>query len=70
MSLGNVSYSRMNEEYFRQAIYCLRTASDIAGFPLPSHLQRYVPKAKRYHGLKQRHDRISLYFVEAMAKAP
>lgn len=40
MSLGNVSYSRMNEDYFRQAIDYLRMASDTAGFPLPSHLQK------------------------------
>jgi hypothetical protein len=42
MSLGNVSYSRVNEDYFRQAIYFLRRASDTPGFPLPAHLQRQV----------------------------
>jgi hypothetical protein len=40
MSLGNVSYARVNEDYFRQAIHFLRRASDTPGFPLPSHLQR------------------------------
>jgi len=45
MSLGNVSYSSTNTDYFRQAILYLRRASVIPGFPLPSHLQRYVRRA-------------------------
>lgn len=42
MSLGNVSYTRINTDYFRQAIMYLRRASRIPGFPLPAHLQRYA----------------------------
>ncbi|KAF2436514.1 hypothetical protein EJ08DRAFT_655504 [Tothia fuscella] len=48
MSLGNVSYSGVNEEYFRQAILYLRRASDVSGFPLPSHLQRYLEDYGRF----------------------
>ena len=40
MSLGNVSYSRINEDYFRQALHYLRQASNVAGYPLPAHLRR------------------------------
>ncbi|KAF1986210.1 hypothetical protein K402DRAFT_92523 [Aulographum hederae CBS 113979] len=42
MSLGNVSYARSNERYFRQALSYLRTAQAIAGFSLPPHLQAYL----------------------------
>jgi hypothetical protein len=46
MSLGNVSYARTNTDYFKQAIMYLRRASDIPGFPLPAHLQRYGTNPK------------------------
>lgn len=40
MSIGNVSHSRVNRDYFCQAIQYLRIASQIPGFPLPTHLQK------------------------------
>ena len=42
MSLGNVSYTRTNEAYFRQALRYLRSTARIPGYELPTHLQRYV----------------------------
>lgn len=41
MSLGNVSYSHQNEQYFHRAIRYLRQASQISGFRLSPYLQRY-----------------------------
>lgn len=41
MSLGNVSYSNTNEQYFRRALAYLRTASQIEGFTLSTYLQGY-----------------------------
>lgn len=43
MSLGNVSYSHHNEQYFQQAVIWLRTASQIPNFQLSPYLQRYCP---------------------------
>ena len=40
MSLGNVSYTRTNEAYFRQALTYLRSTTVIPGYELPIHLQR------------------------------
>jgi tetratricopeptide (TPR) repeat protein len=40
MSLGNVSYSHQNEQYFQRAIRYLRRAAQIPGFRLSSYLQR------------------------------
>ena len=40
MSLGNVSYSHSNEQYFQQAIRFLQTASRVMGFQLSPYLQR------------------------------
>ena len=45
MSLGNVTYTRVNEDYFRQAIYYLRRASNTPGYPLPAALAT-VPTEK------------------------
>ena len=42
MSLGNVSYARTNEAYFRQALRYLRSTGRIPDYELPQHLQRYV----------------------------
>ena len=42
MSLGNVSYSHHNEQYFQQAVRYLRTASSIEGFQLSPYLRRYA----------------------------
>ncbi|OCK75798.1 hypothetical protein K432DRAFT_396965 [Lepidopterella palustris CBS 459.81] len=42
MSLGNVSYTRVNERYFRQALTYLRLASGQHGYNLPAHLQQYL----------------------------
>ncbi|KAF2270382.1 hypothetical protein CC78DRAFT_573656 [Lojkania enalia] len=40
MSLGNVSSARANEQYFRQALEYLRSASLITDYTLPSPLQQ------------------------------
>ena len=40
MSLGNVSYSQNNEQYFQQAVLWLRRAAQIPGFQLSPYLQR------------------------------
>jgi hypothetical protein len=42
MSLGNVSYSYINEQYFRQALLYLRRASELSGYTLSPYLQKYV----------------------------
>ncbi|KIW25355.1 uncharacterized protein PV07_08540 [Cladophialophora immunda] len=42
MSLGNVSYSHQNEQYFHRAIRYLRRASQIPGFRLSAYLQSYL----------------------------
>ena len=42
MSLGNVSYSYVNEQYFRQALLYLRRASEVPRYTLSPFLQRYV----------------------------
>lgn len=42
MSIGNVSYSSHNEQYFHRAIRHLRRASQIPGFHMSPYLQRYV----------------------------
>ncbi|KAK7527883.1 uncharacterized protein IWZ02DRAFT_139260 [Phyllosticta citriasiana] len=42
MSLGNVTYSRHNRQYFVQAISYLRTATNLPGHRLPEHLQQYL----------------------------
>ena len=43
ISLGNVSSDRINEQYFRQALYYLRRANEIPGYTLCTALQQYVP---------------------------
>jgi hypothetical protein len=43
MSLGNVSYSYVNERYFRQALVYLRRASQLPGYTLSQYLQQYAP---------------------------
>ena len=40
MNLGNVSYVRINERYFRQAITYLRQATVIEGYTLSTYLQQ------------------------------
>ncbi|KAF2498857.1 hypothetical protein BU16DRAFT_455968 [Lophium mytilinum] len=40
MSLGNVSYARVNERYFREALRYLRLAHNVPGYTLPAHLQQ------------------------------
>ncbi|KAL9088756.1 MAG: hypothetical protein Q9165_006065 [Trypethelium subeluteriae] len=42
MNLGNVSYVRVNEGYFRQAVTYLRRAAAIDGYALASYLQQYL----------------------------
>lgn len=42
MSLGNVSYSYVNEQYFRQALVYLRRASQHPNYRLSPYLQKYV----------------------------
>ena len=42
MSLGNVSYSCVNERYFRQALIYLRRASQLPGYSLSPYLQKCV----------------------------
>jgi hypothetical protein len=42
MSLGNASSLRDGERLFRLAILYLRQASNIPGFLLPAHFQRYA----------------------------
>jgi len=42
MSLGNVSYSSVNERYFRQALLYLRRATQISGYTLSPYLQHYL----------------------------
>ncbi|KAI5799162.1 hypothetical protein DFH27DRAFT_86242 [Peziza echinospora] len=41
MSLGNVSRTRDAQAHFKDALLCLRTASSMPGYCLPSHLARY-----------------------------
>jgi hypothetical protein len=41
MSLGNVTYSHHNEQYFHRAIRYLRRAHQMSGFRLSPYLQRY-----------------------------
>jgi hypothetical protein len=43
MSLGNVSYSYVNERYFRQALIYLRRASQLPNYTLSPYLQQCVP---------------------------
>jgi hypothetical protein len=40
MSLGNVSYTPSNEQYFRQALMYLHRASQIHGYTLSPYLRR------------------------------
>lgn len=40
MSLGNVSYSYVNERYFRQALIYLRRASELRNYALSPYLQK------------------------------
>jgi len=40
MSLGNVSYSYVNEQYFRQALVYLRKASEMSDYTLSPYLQK------------------------------
>jgi hypothetical protein len=49
MSLGNVSYSHQNEQFFQRAVRFLRRASQIPGFRLSPYLQRYkiLPREER-----------------------
>lgn len=42
MSLGNVSYSYVNEQYFRQALMYLQRASEIPGYALSPYLRSYL----------------------------
>ncbi|KIW07629.1 uncharacterized protein PV09_01575 [Verruconis gallopava] len=48
MSLGNVSSPRDGEALFTQAIYYLRQASRIPGYPLPAHLQKWLDDYGRW----------------------
>lgn len=47
MSLGNVSYSYVNERYFRQALIYLRRASQLPAYTLSPYLQQYAPPAHK-----------------------
>ncbi|KAF2806923.1 uncharacterized protein BDZ99DRAFT_393927 [Mytilinidion resinicola] len=40
MSLGNVSYARVNERYFREALRYLRLADNVPDYTLPVHLRQ------------------------------
>lgn len=40
MSLGNVSSTRINEQYFHEALVCLRRANEIPEYRLSPHLQQ------------------------------
>lgn len=51
MSLGNVSYSHQNEQYFQRAIRYLRTATRIPGYQLCPYLQRYVVNISSHSGM-------------------
>jgi len=42
MSLGNVSYSYANEQYFRQTVVFLRRATQVPNYRLSPHMQKYV----------------------------
>ncbi|KAI9741109.1 MAG: hypothetical protein M1834_002822 [Cirrosporium novae-zelandiae] len=42
MSLGNVSYSSVNEHHFRQALDYLGRATRVPSYQLPSYLQHYL----------------------------
>lgn len=42
ISLGNVSYSQTNEQYFQQAVRYLQSASRIPGYRLSPYLQSYL----------------------------
>jgi hypothetical protein len=48
MSLGNVSYPGVNEQYFIQAVRYLRAATLIPEFRLPRHLRRYLEDYGRF----------------------
>jgi hypothetical protein len=43
MSLGTVSYTPGNEQYFRQAVLYLRSASQLQGYTLSVSMQRQGP---------------------------
>lgn len=45
MSLGNVSSTRVNGDYFHQALVFLQKASEMPGYAMPVHLQQYVSLA-------------------------
>lgn len=49
ISLGNVSYSHHNEQYFQQAVRYLQQASAIPGYQLSPYLQRYVMDFKCFY---------------------
>jgi hypothetical protein len=42
MSLGNVSSTRVNEQYFHEALEYLCIANEIADYVLPAHLKQYA----------------------------
>lgn len=44
MSLGNVSSSRVHQQYFHEALTYLRQATEIPSCNLPQHLQQYVER--------------------------
>jgi hypothetical protein len=48
MSLGNVSASPRDEQYFTQAIRYLRRARAIPGYTLSIYLQQYLSDYGRY----------------------
>ncbi|KAF2831789.1 hypothetical protein CC86DRAFT_402285 [Ophiobolus disseminans] len=42
MSMGNVTSSRVNDQYFQQAMAYLREAAELAEYTLPAHLEQYL----------------------------
>jgi hypothetical protein len=42
MSIGNVTSSRMNDRYYRQAMIYLREAAEMTEYSLPTHLAQWV----------------------------
>jgi hypothetical protein len=39
MSMGNVTWSKINEPYYQQAMTYLREAAELQDYSLPSHLK-------------------------------
>jgi hypothetical protein len=42
MSMGNVTASKINDQYYQQAMIYLREASQTDSYSLPTHLEQWV----------------------------